>query len=56
MSVRIYTAGDYKLHRGIDGAIGFHIQLPSDDRDLFVLNQDVRGIIIDRCNNPAILY
>jgi hypothetical protein len=39
-----------------EGAIGFHIQLPSDDRDLFVLNQDVRGIIIDRRNNPAILY
>jgi hypothetical protein len=54
MRVRVDAAGDYELARGVDGPIGFDVDLFADRRDRFAFDEYVSGIIIDRCDYATV--
>src|SRR5215472_1736504 len=56
MGVGIDTARYYELARCVKYAVGAHFQPGSNDRHALILYKDVTDVVVDRGNNPPILY
>src|SRR5215471_11116878 len=56
VGVRIDTARDYQLARCVQNAVGDHVEPGSYHRHAFILYKDIADVIVDRRNNPPILY